>query len=237
MQATMKCRAFGLVLVAIVALTGSPAVAKNGEKVVKLKLGPFKIEPERDREVCQAIEVPGVAGMEVAQWEARSRVTHRGTTGSHHLVLYGYSGTESAKFPKELVDNSAGCADFGPADFFKARVFLSGSGGENTIGKWSVQSASYPGDLAQVMPQAKDDPGDSWVVINSHYFNDSRKVGRGIVKLKLWLKPLDPRSAIRQVTHGDASVLVLAPGTKSDPANNPITRRSVPTARTLDRRG
>src|SRR5687767_1632292 len=98
MHAGMK-RAFGLVLVAIVALTAAPAAAKNGEKLVKLKLGPFRIEPERDREVCQALEVKGVAGMEVARWEARSRVSHRGETGSHHLVLYGYAGTESTKFP------------------------------------------------------------------------------------------------------------------------------------------
>jgi hypothetical protein len=124
-----------------------------------------------------------------------------------------------------MVDNSAGCAGFGPDDFFKARVFLSGSGGETTIGKWAVTSASYPGDLAQVMPAPKDDPGDSWLVVNSHYFNDSRKVGRGLVKLKLRLKPLDPRKrVIRQVIHGDASKgIMLAPGTRSDPANNPIT--------------
>ena len=224
MHAIMK-RPIGWILVAVVALAGTPAVAKKGEKIVKLKLGPFKIEPERDREVCQALEVPGVAGMEVAQWEARSRVSHRGETGSHHLVLYGYAGTDSTKFPKELVDNSAGCADYGPADFFKARVFLSGSGGENTVGKWGVTSASYPGDLAQVMPAAKDDPSDSWLVINSHYFNESRKVGKGLVKLKLWLRPLDPRKrVIRQVIHGDASKgIMLPPGAKSDPANNPIT--------------
>jgi hypothetical protein len=227
MQLSMKRRAVGLILVAIVVLAGpagAAKAAKNGEKLVKLKLGPFKIEPERDREVCQALEVPGVAGMEVDRWEARSRVSNRGSTGSHHLVLYGYAGLDASKFPTGLVDNSAGCAEFGPEDFFKARVFLSGSGGENTIGKWSVTKASYPGDLAQVMPASKDDPSDSWVVINSHYFNESRKGGRGIVKLKLWLKPLDPgKRVIRQVIHGDASKgIMLPPGTKSDPASNPI---------------
>jgi hypothetical protein len=75
------------------------------------------------------------------------------------------------------------------------------------------------------MPHAKDNPTDTWVVINSHYFNDAKKVGHGVVKLTLRLKPLDPRKrVIRQVIHGDASKgIMLPPGTKSDPANNPIT--------------
>jgi hypothetical protein len=226
MEPTMRSRVVAVVLVAVAVLVGTPAGAKKktDEKVVKLKLGPFRIEANRDREVCQALEVPGVAGLEVSHWEARSRLSHRGVTGSHHLVLYGYSGTDSTQFPKELVDDSAGCAGFGPPDFFKARVFLSGSGGESTKGKWSVTAASYPGDLAQVMPSSKDDPNDSWVVINSHYFNESKKVGHGLVKLTLWLKPLDTRKrVIRQLIHGDASAgIMLPPGTKSDPASNPI---------------
>ena len=225
MEIAMSRRIAAVVLAAVVVLVGAPAGAKKGEKVIKLKLGPFPIEANRDREVCQALEVPGVAGLEVARWEARSRLSHRGVTGSHHLVLYGYSGTDSTQFPKELIDDSAGCAGFGPPDFFKARVFLSGSGGESAVGKWSVTAASYPGDLAQVMPSSKDDPNDSWVVINSHYFNESSKKGKGLVKLKLWLKQLDPRKrVIRQLIHGDASAgIMLPPGTKSDPADNPIT--------------
>jgi hypothetical protein len=223
----MRMHSVGAVLVAISLLLGAPADAKRkaGEKVLKLKLGPFKIEAERDREVCQAVEVEGVAGMEVARWEAKSRLSNRGETGSHHLVLYGYNGTDSTQFSTELVDDSAGCAGFGPPDFFKNRVFLSGSGGETALGKWAVTSASFPGDLAQVMPASKDDPADSWLVINSHYFNDSSKAAKGLVKLKLWLRPLDPRRrVIRQVIHTDASAgIMLPPGAKSDPANNPIT--------------
>jgi hypothetical protein len=215
----------GAVLVGALALLGTPVAAKSTEKVVRLKLGPFKIDPKRDREVCQAVHVPGVAGMEIAHWEARSHVTHGGVTASHHLVLYGYSGTDSTKFPKGLIDDSAGCAGFGPPDFFKARVFLSGSGGEAARGKWSITAASFPGDLAQVMPAAADDPGNTWVVINSHYFNESAKVGKGLVRLTLQLRPLDPRKrVIRQVIHGDASQgIMLPPGTKSDPAANPIS--------------
>src|SRR5262245_41123663 len=107
MQPTMMRNVLGVVLVAVVALAAQPAAAKakNGEKIVNLKLGPFKIEPNRDREVCQALEVKGVGGMEIARWQARSRITHGGVTGSHHLVLYGYAGTDSTKFPKELIDD------------------------------------------------------------------------------------------------------------------------------------
>ena len=214
-------------ILAAVALLVPAAHAKRaaGEKIVKLKLGPFEIEANRDREVCQALEVKGVAGMEVARWEARSKLANKGVTGSHHLVLYGYGGSDSTKFPGELVDDSAGCSGFGPIDFFRTRVFLAGSGGETRVGKWSVTGASWPGDLAQVMPASHDDPADTWVVINSHYFNDAARKAKGIVRLKLWLRPLDPRKrVIRQVIHGDASRgIMLPPGAKSDPATNPIT--------------
>jgi len=209
---------------AVLVLAVAPASAKRDEKIVKLKLGPFKIDAKRDREVCQALKVPKVAGMEIAHWEARSRLSHGGLTGSHHLVLYGYSGSDSTQFPKDLADDP-GCSGFGPPDFFRRRVFLSGSGGETPRGRWDVTSASYPGDLAQVMVSSTDDPADSWVVINSHYFNDFTKAANGLVRLKLWLRPLDPRRrVIRQVIHDDASRgIMLAPGTKSDPAANPIT--------------
>jgi hypothetical protein len=204
------------VLILALATIGSPAWAKKTEKVIKLKLG-FRIEAERDREVCQAFKLSGYTGMEIASWEARSRVSHGGSTGSHHLVLYGYSGTDSTQFPKELVDDSAGCAGFGPPDFFKSRVFLSGSGGETPGRKWSVTSAAWPGDLAQVVPASTDAPNDNWFIVNSHYFNESRKVGHGLVKLVLRLRPLDPRKrVIRQVIHGDASQgIMLPPGTNS----------------------
>jgi hypothetical protein len=39
----------------------SPAAAR--EKVVRMTLGPFRIEANRDREVCQAVRVPGVPGI------------------------------------------------------------------------------------------------------------------------------------------------------------------------------
>ncbi len=229
MKQAMNVRSVVLALVGVALLAGTPAVdakpaSKKTQRLVKLRLGPFKIEPQRDREVCQAVKVPNVAGLEISHWEARSRVSHGGQTASHHLVLYGYEGTDSTKFPSTLVDDP-GCAAFGPPDFFKARVFLSGSGGESTNGKWSTTMAAFPGDLAQVVPSSTDDPSDAWMIINSHYFNNSKKVGHGLVKLTLALEPLDPRKRIiHQVIHVDASRgIMLPPHTKSDPASNPIT--------------
>jgi len=221
MRQVMMMRVLGVMLV--VGLVVPSAWAKP-QKKVRVKLGPFRIEAKRDREVCQAVRVSGVAGLEIASWEARSRVSNHGNTGSHHLVLYGYSGVDSTKFPNDLIDDSAGCAGFGPPDFFKTRVFLSGSGGESATGKWSVTSASWPGDLAQVMPAPKDDPGATWIIINSHYFNQSSKPAHGLVKVTFKLRPLDPRKrVIRQVIHGDANQhIMLPPGTKSDSSNNPV---------------
>jgi hypothetical protein len=222
MQRLVKGCVVGIAVV--LACAAMPALGKTHDRVLKLKLGPFRIEPERDREVCQALEVKGLAGMEIASWEARSRVSHGGGTASHHLVLYGYAGSDSTKFPKGLADDP-GCNGFGPADFFKERVFLSGSGGESRRGKWSVTAASYPGDLAEVMPGSKDDPTNSWLVINSHYFNEASKPGHGLVKLTLHLRPLDPRKrVIHQIIHLDASEHIdLAPDTKTDPAANPVS--------------
>lgn len=224
MRKTMRLTGI-TVLAAVIALMGTPVAAKKHQKTVRLKLGPFRIEANRDREVCQAVKVPKVAGMEIASWEARSRLSNGGSTGSHHLVLYGYAGSDSTKFTKDLVEDSAGCAEFGPADFFRTRVFLSGSGGESRRGNWTVSGGSWPGDLAQVMPAARDLPGDSWLVINSHYFNEAPKAARGLVKFRLKLRPLDPRRRIlRQIIHGDASQgIMLPPGSKTDPADNPVT--------------
>jgi hypothetical protein len=230
MRIDMTKRSVGLLLAVLVACGATPAAAKRGNKVVKLKLGPFKIEANRDREVCQAVRVPAIGGMEIDSWEARSRIRNGGTTGSHHLVLYGYGGTDSTQFPSGLVDDSAGCAAFGPPDFFKERVFLSGSGGESIVGKWSVTSAAFPGDIAQVVPTPQDAPGDAWLVINSHYFNEAPKRAKALVRVTLRLIPLDPRKRpLRQWIHTQASRgIMLPPGTRSrdlypDVDDNPIT--------------
>src|SRR5262245_52577095 len=89
-----SCRArVALVLLAALA---APAAAKD--KVVRVTLGPFRVEPKRDREVCQAVRVPNVPGMEIVSYEVRSLSSKRGNVGTHHMVVYGYQGPQSAGF-------------------------------------------------------------------------------------------------------------------------------------------
>ena len=55
-----------LAVASLAVLLGSGlAAAAPKQKVVKLKVGPFPIEAKRDREICQAIHVPNVGGMEI----------------------------------------------------------------------------------------------------------------------------------------------------------------------------
>jgi hypothetical protein len=184
-----------------------PAKSKGRAKVVKLTLGPFDIEPHRDREVCRVVRVPGLAGMQIDSWEARSRTYRRGLVGSHHFVAYGYGGSDSRAFPaaSEIVDDP-GCFGIGPADFYLSRVFLAGSGGESQRGNWTVTAAQFPGSLTQLVPAATDRPTEAVVVLNSHYFNESDRPAKGLVKMKLRAAPRDPRKRpVRQVTEVRAS--------------------------------
>jgi hypothetical protein len=207
-----------LVFVAAVALAwASAADAGKKQKTIRLKVGPFPVEAQRNREICKAFVVDGVPGMEVVIAEARSKVSQKGLTGSHHLVVYGYTGESAAEFPDDIVD-SPGCAEFGPVDFFRKKVFLSGSGGEFVKGNWATTTVSMPGDLALVMPNLGSDPDKAVIVVNSHYFNGADKKGKGIVKVKMKLEPLEPHKRIvRQVIDTTASrVIDVPPNSKRD---------------------
>jgi len=176
----------------------SPAAAR--EKVVRMTLGPFRIEANRDREVCQAVRVPSVPGMEITSWEVRSRTSRGGKVGSHHMVVYGYRGADAAAFPharsrRDVVD-IPGCNGFGPADFFRTRVQLAGSGGENSRGNWLVTRGTTPLGLATLLPNSTDAPHDAVVVLNSHYFNGSPKPARGLVRVILHLAPYDGKNRV-----------------------------------------
>jgi hypothetical protein len=185
-----------------------PAAAKD--KVVRVTLGPFRIESQRDREVCQAVRIPDVPGMEVTSYEVRSLSSRGGKVGSHHLVIYGYRGDRSAAFalrknPQDVVDDP-GCNGFGPDDFFRERVQLAGSGGEFQRGKWLLTAGQTPLGLATLLPNPGDAPNDAILVINSHYFNTSSKPGRGLVRVVFRLSPYDgKRRVVRNATPLDAS--------------------------------
>jgi len=123
--------------VLVLALTAVAVPAGARERVVHLKVGPFRIEAHRDREVCQAVRIPHARGLDVVTYETRSRTAR--DVGTHHFIAYGYQGGDSAGFPRTLVDDP-GCNGFGPADFFRNRVFLAGSGGEYVHGRWAITS-------------------------------------------------------------------------------------------------
>ena len=206
------------VAITLVLLAGLPALAPAAHghaRTVRLTVGPFPIEAHRDREVCRVVKVPGVPGMQIDFWEARSRTSRRGTVGTHHFVAYSYDGADSRAFPgpDQLVDDP-GCSSLGPSDFFKNRRFLAGSGGEHQERNWSVTKAGMPAGLTQLMPTPTDNPGTAIVILNSHYFNQSDTRANGFVKLKLRLAPLDPsKRPVRQVIETRASRdIKVAPG-------------------------
>src|SRR5262245_21375017 len=199
-----------LVVVGVLVLAAGTAGAAKKQRVVKLKVGPFPIEAKRDREICQAIHVSGIGGMEIVSAEARSRLANRGDTGSHHLVVYGYSGPDGDAFPSEMSDDP-GCNGFGPDDFYSHRVFVAGSGGETRRGNWTVTTVGWPGDLTQVVPTVEG-TDDAVIVVNSHYFNEAEKAAKGVVKVKLKLRPLTPgKRVLRQVVDVEASRNIFVP--------------------------
>lgn len=223
-------RVLAIALLAVLLGSGLAAAAPK-QRIVKLKVGPFPIEAKRDREICQAIHVPNVGGMEIVSAEARSRLSNRADTGSHHLVVYGYTGGQPDAFPTELTDDP-GCNGFGPNDFYIRRVFVAGSGGETRRGNWTVTKIAWPGDLTQVVP-AVEGTDDAVIVVNSHYFNEAARKAKGIIKVKLKLQPLTPgKRVLRQIIHTEASRDIFVPpgatgsvtsSMQADGASNPAT--------------
>lgn len=213
----MRKACAALLAVVGVLLVGSPAVAKKTkDKIVKVRVGPFPIEAQRDREICQAVRVRGLAGMEIASYEVRTRWSPKGDVGSHHLVVYGYGGSATTSFPvrkneADVVD-VPGCNGFGPDDFYRSRVQLAGSGGEFRRGAWAITAAQTPLGLATLLPRAADGGDDAIVVVNSHYFNKSAKRGKGVVKVVFRLRPFDgQRRVVRNLTPLDASLDIAVP--------------------------
>ncbi len=167
--------------------------------------------------MCQAIRIPDVPGMEITSYDVRSRSWRKGNVGTHHLVIYGYNGSNAAAFPlrknpRDVVDDP-GCNGFGPDDFFRNRVQLAGSGGESRSrdGKWLETQGLTPLGLATLLPNSGG-TGDAIVVINSHYFNNTTKPGRGLVRVEFHLAPYDgTRRVVRSVTPVDASYDIDVP--------------------------
>jgi len=202
------------VLLGVLAASAGPAAAKD--KVVRITVGPFRVEAKRDREICQAVRVPNVPGMEITSYEVRSLTSQKLKVGTHHLVIYGYRGADSAGFPTrknpaDVVD-APGCNGFGPDDAFRSRVQLAGSGGEFRQGKWLLTRGQTPLGLATLLPNPADAPNDAIVIVNSHYFNEASKAGRGLVRVVLHLAPYDGKTrVVRNDTPLDASLDIDVP--------------------------
>jgi len=198
-------RLAGAVLVLAIA---APVGARD--RIVKLRMGPFRVEAKRDREVCQVVRVPKIPpNTAVVSWEARSRIKRHGQVASHHLVSYGYDGTAPLGAFRKGIFDDPGCVDIGPSDFFARRTFLAGSGGELAKGNWTVSRAAMPGKLAQLLPS---DGTGAIVVLNSHYFNTSSKASTGFIEVALRLAPLQPgKKILRQVIHLGASADIMVP--------------------------
>ncbi len=210
----MRSTVIGIVMGVLAAASVVPAGAKD--KVVRITVGPFRIEAKRDREVCQAVRVANVHGMEIASYEVRSLTSRNLKVGTHHLVIYGYRGADSAAFPvpKNAADvvDAPGCNGFGPADLFRSRVQLAGSGGEFRKGKWLLTKGQTPLGLATLLPNPADAPDDAVVIVNSHYFNESSKAGRGYVRVVFHLAPYDgTKRVVRNATPLDASLDIDVP--------------------------
>jgi len=205
-----------MLIVALLVAVPGPSIAKGPRpRVLRFSVGPFPIEPHRDREVCRVVPVSNVGGMQIETWEARSRVARHGTVGSHHFVAYSYDGADPTAFPppNKLVDDP-GCSGIGPLDFFTRRTFLAGDGGAHQEGNWTVTAASMPGGLSQRLPTPPSAPSSGVIILNSHYFNESDSRANGVVKLKLRLVPVDPsKRPVRQVIDIRASRdIKVAPG-------------------------
>lgn len=204
MLGTLLRRSLAILLLTVIA---TPAAAR--ERVVRLTIGPFRIEANRDREVCQALRLAGVRGTDLVSYEVRSRAGR--DYGTHHFVAYGYQGGDSRRFPTAMVDDP-GCNGFGPPDFFTNRVTLAGSGGENRRGRWLVTTGGMPPGLAQRLPNPGDAPDEAIIILNSHYFNTGHRRAHGLVKVRLHLAPADPgERTVRTVTDAAASRGIFVP--------------------------
>ena len=132
-------------------------------------------------------------------------------------MIYGYNGSNAAAFPlrknpRDVVDDP-GCNGFGPDDFFRNRVQLAGSGGESRsrAANGSRRRASRLSDSRPSSP-IRGGTSDAIVVINSHYFNNTTKPGRGLVRVEFHLAPYDgTRRVVRSVTPVDASYDIDVP--------------------------
>jgi hypothetical protein len=88
---------------------------------VQLRMTPFHVPPQTDREGCEVLVMPNRKPMDVAAFELNA------SGGTHHFVLWEYLGKH--RNPADFwngVEYSAGCVGLGPQDGFYTTANLFG---------------------------------------------------------------------------------------------------------------
>jgi len=87
----------------------------------QMRMHKFKIDPGREREVCEFRTTPNRKPMDVQGFRLNM------SAGSHHFVLWEYLGTDRNRsdFPTQLVD-APGCVGVGPRGSFAVNANLFG---------------------------------------------------------------------------------------------------------------
>jgi hypothetical protein len=177
-----------LVLVAATLLFAPLAHAKR-PKPIKLHMR-FMVPPG-DTEVCEFIPVPMGAVFDSGGVTIRN-VGVRKDFVSHHFLLYSYTGSDAAAFPKAgtVVPDKA-CLNFGPSDR-NSRLLIGGSQGLTSI-------AYIPKGLAQQIHPTTGADGEPALalILNSHWINGSTKTRRAAVNVKI--VPAKPHTVKRYI--------------------------------------
>jgi hypothetical protein len=193
-------------------------------EIIRLRIDPFVVPPDRDREVCQYVEIPsgrlsavcpeGAEAASCAVLLVGYDVRMGGRGASHHFILWSYAGTAAGadRFPPDLRD-SVGCFDFGPGDTIATRTVV----GSQTR-RFRVR---LPEGLAQPVPVIRDETGRPrglGLILNSHFMGAGKRT-RGRAEVRLYVaRPGTVRARTKVILHGVASGLIhVPPNQVSDP--------------------
>jgi hypothetical protein len=188
-------------------------------RVITLQIGPFDVPADRDREVCQYVELPWrqlpvSCFREAAGAPKRcglsivgSDIEMGGTGASHHFILWAYDGTAegAAKFPAGIHDSRA-CLDFGPADSVNTRQ-VSGS-------QSHLQRSRLPRGLAQQVRAFTGDDGRPrgiGFILNSHFIGTGVP-SQGFARIKVYVaQPHTVRTYAKLIFDAAAGSLIDVP--------------------------
>ena len=137
----------------------APPAASEG---FQLKIEPFTISPNTEREVFMNRLTPNTSAVYV------NKYTMRGRPNSHHFVLYGFQNTTTAPAPNILRDLYNADGTFNATTFIEMQnhIFLGGGTDVNA-------TYTFPTGVALKIPA--NTPLD----LNAHYFNKTTGIFPG----------------------------------------------------------